>query len=303
MPYQIHVDSRGFETRPIVSHDFAIRAGRANISKYADSRFCPHWHEVPELTVILKGEMFYQVDDTVHHLKKGMGIYVNSNALHSGWNSVGECIYLPINFDPVVMLGGKDTRIYQKYVEPVMSSDAPSYIVFDPEKSEEDKVIIDTFTRIYSILKERQDMYELYVVSEFSNVWSLIAKKSREGFVNTVTKVSAKQMLKIKNAVDYIDRKYAEPINLTELSLVCGLTPAALCRSFKKIMRQTPMEYIARIRIYKSLPCLRSNEYSITEIAEMNGFSGSSYYAEVFKRYMSCTPSQYLKKSIESENN
>ena len=47
-------------------------------------------------------------------------------------------------------------------------------------------------------------------------------------------------------------------------------------------------------RIQESLPLLI--EYgSVTEAATMVGFSSPSYYTQIFKRYMKCTPLEYRK--------
>jgi AraC-like DNA-binding protein len=35
---------------------------------------------------------------------------------------------------------------------------------------------------------------------------------------------------------------------------------------------------------------------SITSVAAMVGFSSPSYYSQIFKRYMKCTPLEYIKE-------
>ena len=60
-------------------------------------------------------------------------------------------------------------------------------------------------------------------------------------------------------------------------------------------MHQTPFEYLLRYRIKKSLPLLMDDSYTITETATKAGFSGSSYYSEVFRKYMRCSPREYKK--------
>jgi AraC-like DNA-binding protein len=37
------------------------------------------------------------------------------------------------------------------------------------------------------------------------------------------------------------------------------------------------------------------DSYTITETATKAGFSGSSYYSEVFRKYMRCSPREYKK--------
>ena len=61
----------------------------------------------------------------------------------------------------------------------------------------------------------------------------------------------------------------------------------------------TIFDYILYVRIQNSLPLL-ANADSITEVASTVGFSSPSYYSQIFKRYMKCTPMEYKKETISS---
>ena len=232
-----------------------------------------------------------------------MGIYVNSNALHSGWNQENDCEYMPSNFDPAVIIGGKDSRIFKKYVDPVINSVDLGGIVFDTENCEADRRVLEIFSCLAKKLKKGDPYYELDIAKDLYEAWMIITERAFDQLSSQSVTRSEKQMSKIKKAIDYVENNFSEQITLGDLASVCCMSESALCRSFKAIMRQTPMEYIAVERIYKSLPMLTSREYSVTEVAEKCGFSGSSYYAEVFKRYMNCTPSQYASKSSSEASN
>ena len=84
---------------------------------------------------------------------------------------------------------------------------------------------------------------------------------------------------------------------LDELARACGLSRSEFCRCFKRIMNDTPMEYLNKTRIRKSLPLLLSRDYSVTQTAMLSGFSGSSYFSECFRKYMFCSPLEYIKNS------
>ena len=61
-------------------------------------------------------------------------------------------------------------------------------------------------------------------------------------------------------------------------------------------MDMTIFDYILYYKIQKSLPMLSADQ-SITDTALSVGFSSASYYTQIFKGYMKCTPLQY-KKSL-----
>ena len=295
MGNQIKVDSRGYETRPKGKAGFPVVVGKVAISIYEDRRFLPHWHSEPEITLILEGEMDYRVNDTTYHLTAGQAIYVNSNCLHSGWNEEGECIYAPLNFAPSMLFKFDESRIYKKYVEPIMRSDSFVSYVFDPETSENDRAAIGFLTKMLEEKQRHHDCYELDIMANLCSFWAAFAPIALGTIESSGGLTETKQMARIKKAVDYIDGHYREDISLSDLSILCGLSRSEFCRSFKSVMKRTPIEYLTGIRIRKSLPLLASGEYSITEIAELCGFSGPSYFSEMFRRHMSCSPSYYAK--------
>lgn len=303
MGSQLSIGNNKQELRLHGSFDFPFSISKVCISRYRDRRFELHWHSDPELTVILDGEISYQVNNQIYKLKKGQAIYVNSNCLHSAWNKDGDCLYMPCNFDPYAILGNdEEGRIRKKYIEPILSSSVFASLVFDGNSSESDKKIIDLLVKVYDISKSKDIAYELSIVSAISDIWSVISPRALEVIEESGDIRSTKQVLRMKNAIDYVENKYNEPIILSDLASACGLSRSELCRCFKSIMHQSPMEYVSSVRIRKALPLLASKENTVTEIAEMCGFSGSSYFAETFKRYMKCTPSQYAKKESDDKN-
>ncbi len=293
---QINVDNKGHETTPRVNFDFPISCGVVAIENYEGRRFLHHWHKEPEFTVIIKGELEYQVNDKIYHLTEGQGIFVNSGCLHSGWNEKSECIYIPINFAHWIMFDPEKSRIYKKYIQPIVSSQSFSCMVFDAKNNEDDSKILNLLNELYKLKSNKPEGYELKMMSVLLNILGIFLPKALhliecEGCKTRFTKALAR----IKNAIDYIDTNYSEEIMLSDLASVTGFSTSEFCRCFKSIMRYTPMEYVTNIRIQKSLPLLAKHEHSITEIAEMCGFSGSSYFAEMFKKYMLCTPTQYAE--------
>ena len=294
---QLKVDSRGLEQRSLRNKDFPFSSGTARISGYVDRRFCHHWHEDPEFTVICEGEMHYQVNDRVLHLKEGQGIFVNSNMLHSGWNENEECVYQPFNFYPSALYGESNIRMKQKYVDPIINSQNLPYIVFDPQNGENDRLIIEKLKAVHSIFREKSAYFEIKIQRLLLEIWEIMLPEAMAQIKREADSASVKQIARVKKAIDFIEMNFAEHISLDELARACGLSRSEFCRCFKSIMNNTPMEYLARTRIRKSLPLLASREHSVTETALMCGFAGSSYFAECFKKYMFCTPLEYANNT------
>lgn len=58
-------------------------------------------------------------------------------------------------------------------------------------------------------------------------------------------------------------------------------------------MKESIFEYILRYRIQQSLCLLQDKELSIMQISLKVGFSSTSYYSKLFKKYMKMTPKEY----------
>ena len=63
----------------------------------------------------------------------------------------------------------------------------------------------------------------------------------------------------------------------------------------KALTGYAPADYIRMIRLQHAAKLLKQGEYTITEIADMIGFSDAKYFREVFKKYYNVSPSQFNK--------
>lgn len=91
-----------------------------------------------------------------------------------------------------------------------------------------------------------------------------------------------------------VDREYTD----SSLSLQCvadrvGITPSRLSVLFRQVFGINFSSYLARLRIEKSQVLLRDVSLKIEDIGSMVGYSDSHYFAKVFKRSVSLTPSEY----------
>ena len=73
----------------------------------------------------------------------------------------------------------------------------------------------------------------------------------------------------------------------------------AFFNKLKALTGYAPADYIRMIRLQHAAKLLKQGEYTITEIADMIGFSDAKYFREVFKKYYNVSPSQFNKKPEE----
>lgn len=102
----------------------------------------------------------------------------------------------------------------------------------------------------------------------------------------------------MSRAIDYINRNL-----FTELSIdgICGhihVSKYHFCRSFKRRIGMTVMEYVLKTRIAMAKNLLEKEQLSVTEISNRCGFSSSAYFSRVFKEEAGVSPLRYRKQRI-----
>ena len=294
MAYHLDVDASGLERGAKGSFSFPASGGRSyvNIRKYQGGQFVCHFHPEIEVTLVIEGEMYYRVGDSEFLLHAGDAVFVNAEVMHAG-RSVGEadCLYHPLNFWPLFVAGHEDSQIDQKYVSPLTKKEALSFLIMrhdDPN----DAPLLSVVAEMSRLCTEREDGFELLLKSAACRLWYMLYMRR-----STAEEVRADPVAdSAKRAIVFMEKHYREPLSLQEIASAAHLSRSELCRVFRRFTGRTVFSYLQYLRVRASLSLLQGEKHSVTEVATLVGFSGASYYAEVFRRYIGCSPLAYRKK-------
>ncbi len=106
--------------------------------------------------------------------------------------------------------------------------------------------------------------------------------------------LSGTQKKYMQKAHEYIAANYKNPdFNYKELCHTTGLEYAYFSKLFKNTFKMSPVRFVTKMRIDYAKELLVTNRRSISEIAEMCGFSNAYYFSNVFKKQTGFSPSQY----------
>ncbi|MDE6988758.1 MAG: helix-turn-helix transcriptional regulator, partial [Bacteroides acidifaciens] len=83
--------------------------------------------------------------------------------------------------------------------------------------------------------------------------------------------------------------------NVEILSTRHHMSRTSFFNKLKALTGYAPADYIRMIRLQHAAQLLKQGEYTITEIADMVGFSDAKYFREVFKKYYGVSPSKYAE--------
>lgn len=97
----------------------------------------------------------------------------------------------------------------------------------------------------------------------------------------------------IKDTVSYINKHFAEPLNLKDLSEKACLSPFYFTRVFAKETGMTPYQYLLSTRISTAKFLLKSTSLPIKDICFQCGFTSVSSFCAAFKKWEKITPGAY----------
>lgn len=279
------------------NYAFPVNISLEKIESYEKGVFLWHWHPEVELTLILSGEMEYQVDDQTYILSKGQGLFCNCNSLHSGhMRNDSNCSYISVTFHPRFLYGYENSILHTKYFHFITSNEAWTSLQLK-DSVDWQQQILTLLLQIYENSQEPALDFEFSLHQDLMRIW----RHLYHYFLAQPTSPSkAKQPLqRLRDLLTFIEAHYNQELSLEEIAKSVNICKSECCRFFKKHMGMTIFDYILYLRIQKSLSMLTESD-SITAVASKVGFSSPSYYSQIFKRYMKCTPMEYKLVAFKS---
>lgn len=240
------------------------------------------------------GTMVCQINQETQELRPGEGFFINSgNAYRFTGSGKGGCEFSLISMDPSYIGGTQDSLIMEKYVNPLKGSADFPWMKLERSYTPQEE-ILEFLRGIVETASAKDTGYELELRSLTERVWVRLYREFCR-LCPKRTRPQQKEAEKLRTMLGYLHDNYREKITLSAMAEFAGVSSGEYCRFFKKHMRQTPFEYLQTYRIEQSVPELVGKLGKITEIALHHGFTGSSYYAETFKKEMGCAPGDYRK--------
>jgi len=94
-------------------------------------------------------------------------------------------------------------------------------------------------------------------------------------------------------ARDWMDRTYAQPLDIPELARIAIVSEAHFIRTFKDTFGETPHRYLQRRRVERSMFLLRETDRSVTDICLDVGFGSLGTFSRTFRDIVGLSPSEY----------
>ncbi|NCB64095.1 MAG: AraC family transcriptional regulator [Clostridia bacterium] len=95
----------------------------------------------------------------------------------------------------------------------------------------------------------------------------------------------------------YLDGHFKENITLDFLAELAHVNKYHLVHTFRREYGITPINYLIERRIQESKYLLGATNHSLSQIAQMLGFSSPSYFSQSFRKVTDMSPQEYRRAS------
>lgn len=177
--------------------------------------------------------------------------------------------------------------------EPNMSTALTAVTVFS-EKNRLIKIvdnvrIMRAVQRIVNELDGRNKYYHYLVIMYYAELLILIYRHMDEACLPVCSNEF------IKKAIACIRTDYQQNISITDVAGRSGISPRYLRKLFARHLNLSPVDFLNRVRLNKSIELLRNTEMSVKEVCFACGFKSPQHFSATFKRQMGITPRELTK--------
>jgi AraC family transcriptional regulator len=95
----------------------------------------------------------------------------------------------------------------------------------------------------------------------------------------------------------YLGEHLTRAMRLDELADQVSLSVSYFCRAFKETFRDTPHEYIIRLRLAHAERMMRATAEPLTQVALACGFADQAHFCKLFRRATGETPGAWRRRN------
>lgn len=237
-----------------------------------------HTHSFTELFYVLDGEGYFCTENHKVPLKKDALIIINPSTRHTEKSSETN----PLKY---MVLGIDDARFT------FSSSQEDSFYIYDfhPHQS----LILPILEDMLREIRNKKIHHEEICLHYFSILLLRIQQITGEDFVLSLADDIPPECARLK---EYMNSHYRDAITLDTLAEISHQNKYYLSHVFSRTFGISPINYLLERRILHSKELLKNFDYTITQIANLSGFSSANYFTQSFKKYTGMTPKSYRKK-------
>ena len=270
-------------------YEFPCAVYFSDIDIYTASEIAWHWHKEIEIVVLYEGNVSLETAKESIILKKGDGVFINSEELHY-FKKLGDekCVLISYVFDKSLVIGDKGSIIERKYIEPLVQNKTLSLFKISETLSRK-------LEEVFFEYEDKKFGVEINIRNILSSVLLEIIIENREKLIEKKIYKNLDSQ-RIKGMLDFIQKNYSNELTLKEIGEAVFIGERETLRCFARTIGISPIEYLKKYRVKVAANLLTTTDLPVTEICIQCGFNSPSYFSKSFQRVFNVTPREYRKK-------
>ena len=249
-----------------------------------------HWHTEIEFVYVQSGTVTFCIGTEQITLSEGNAVFINSKVLHEFYSEDNAVIPNFVCYH--TFIAPIETRIYNQYVQPIISSTI-SYQIFSPVLPWQ-KEILDILQEIFT-QQNSACAKELITSSLLQKLWAVFFEHIDTTHLNQQQDHSAQSQIKLQVMMQYIHTNYSSQIALSDIAQSAGISKSSALSFFHKYLKMAPVSYLILYRLKKASELLITTDLKLVEIAYATGFNNIGYFCKQYKIHYGITPTEYRK--------
>jgi AraC-like DNA-binding protein/mannose-6-phosphate isomerase-like protein (cupin superfamily) len=270
------------------NHNFTIR-GSARLLNVSSAKYGGDWHSVPhthnhmELFFIVGGKGQFLIQDTLYPVDMNNLVIINPNILHTEVSLNAQPLeYIVLGIEEVELVPGKNTN--------------GPFCILDHYESME---ISSCLRNILREMEQKNTGYE-DVCQAYLEILIIRLMRNTALVVPTEPQVISanRQCAAVRR---YIDLHFKESLTLDQLAQEVHMNKFYLSHAFKREYGVSPINYLIARRINESKYLLTETDLSMSQIAQLLGFSSLSYFSQAFRKTQEVSPMEFRQSAKRIE--
>lgn len=254
-----------------------------------------HSHSFFEIIYVLNGSCLNTISNTSLEMKQGdVCILSPTNTIHALSVFSDDCIVINLlvrstTFEKSFFGILKSNDILSSFFSNALySSNAESYLLFTKQN---DIQTINSALEMYDEFNNNLNYSDRMLTSMMSSFFIRLLRTDSKNIIvpNPSGSQSDRNILFILN---YISTNY-ETITLKELSSKFNYSERQMARILKDYTGKNFINIIYDIKLQKACDLLKNPDMSINKIIETVGYSNTTHFYKIFKKYYNMTPIEY----------
>jgi AraC-like DNA-binding protein/ABC-type Fe3+-citrate transport system substrate-binding protein len=101
----------------------------------------------------------------------------------------------------------------------------------------------------------------------------------------------------IEQVAEYMQAHFHDKLDMKTLSGMANLTPSSFSRLFKKMLQDSPIEYLTRLRMESAKELLAQKTRRVKDVSAAVGYDDEFHFSRIFHRSVGISPVFYMKRS------